>query len=268
MDRYSIDGIPVRVVAPDNVEGMPLVFYAHGLGGDKDARLELGYRLAEAGICYVAFDADMHGERADDRLAKMLRGEGLSYPAETQLDFYPLMLQLVERAKSEIDTLIGHFSKNQRIDADRIGMLGTSMGGCATFYVAANDSRIKVAVPMLASPYFLRQWQDLVLEVLAQEKWAKEVETAADETERISCYAARLDPSEQLAGFAPRPLLIMGGEKDPVTVRNYARDLYGKLRPLYRDNPDRLRLSIHKGVEHNVTPRMTIDACNWLVKHL
>ena len=46
LNATPVHGIPVLTLAPDNAERCPAIFFVHGLGGNKEAGLSLGYQLA------------------------------------------------------------------------------------------------------------------------------------------------------------------------------------------------------------------------------
>lgn len=66
------------------------------------------------------------------------------------------MHEIIEQAGIDIQYLIDYFKNKEQIDADRIGVSGFSMGGYASFYVAANNPAIKAAVPVAGKPALRR----------------------------------------------------------------------------------------------------------------
>lgn len=71
------------------------------------------------------------------------------------------MHEVIEQTGEDVQRLIEHFSMKKEIDADRIGLTGFSAGGYATFYIAANNTKIKAAVPVGGKPSFYKAWQDI-----------------------------------------------------------------------------------------------------------
>jgi dienelactone hydrolase len=269
VETYQIQEIPVAMLAEESAARRPVVFYVHGFGADKREGLALGYRLAESGFFFVSLDAPMHGERPDERLEAVPEGRAdLAYPAGTGLDSFFLMHELIVQTAQDIGVLIQHLDKDSRVDTSRIGMTGASMGGFATFYTAAHNPRIQVAVPMIGIPAFVERWKDVVLEAAAYEKWADAMEAAQDETSRRSAFMAAIDPFDKMKTFFPRPLMMINGDQDLDSPKKYSVNLYRMLKPLYAACPRRLRLNIHDDAGHRVTVPMMEDACDWFSRYL
>ena len=77
-----------------------------------------------------------------------------------------------------------------------------------------------------------------------------------------------IDPIDRLHDFAPKPLLMIIGDKDTDAPKKYMVDLYRELLPLYAACPDRLSLSIHDEVGHDLTKPMIEQACEWFRRFL
>jgi pimeloyl-ACP methyl ester carboxylesterase len=256
-------------MASESAERRPVVFYLHGFTIDKRDGLSLGYRLAESGFYFVAVDAPMHGERKDERLDAILTGEAdLVYPAGTGLDAFFLVHELISQTAQDVQVLIEHLNEDSRADISRIGVTGASMGGMATFYLAAHNAQVQVAVPMIGIPAFAERWADVVLEASAYEKWADAMASAQEETVRRHNFMATIDPFDKMKAFYPKPLLMLCGDEDLAAPKKYCVDLYRKLMPVYAAHPECLRLNIYDDVDHWVTTSMMDDACDWFRRYL
>jgi fermentation-respiration switch protein FrsA (DUF1100 family) len=75
--------------------------------------------------------------------------------------------------------------------------------------------------------------------------------------------AAEHDLGRELAGFAPRPLLLMHGRQDDMVDPQAAQRLYDAARPSYQEHPERLLLKWYN-VSHMITVPMIVDAVDWL----
>jgi len=106
------------------------------------------------------------------------------------------------------------------IDPDRIGATGISGGGVMTQYLAALDERIKVAAPS-CSTYTIGHQVNAGL-----------VPKQCDCTFYPNIFG--IDFPEVLALFAPRPLLILGGRKDPIFPPAGYRAAFERVRRVYR----------------------------------
>lgn len=269
LETYRVGEIPVTTMAAEAAQRRPVVFYLHGFTVDRRDGLSLGYRLAELGFYFAAVDAPMHGERKEERLDAILAGEvGLVYPASTGLDAFFLVHELILQTAQDVQMLIEHLREDSRADTSRIGVTGASMGGMATFYLAAHNPQVQVAVPMIGIPAFSERWADVVLEASAYEEWNAAMETAQEETTRRNEFMAAIDPFDKIKTFFPKPLLMICGDQDLAAPKKYSVDLYRMLKPVYAAHPERLRLKIYDDVDHRVTIAMMDDACDWFRRYL
>ena len=261
--------IPIVTVAKESSEKQPIVFFVHGFMADKSQGLALGYQLAKLGFYFVSFDAYMHGDRFDSKLEQLCSGQGdYVYPFETGLDIFFLMHEIIVQIAGDIETLITHFDGSSKADTGRIGLTGFSMGGFSTFYVAANNPDIGVAVPIAGIPGFAARWSDVVLEASSYDQWAREMGQVQAQTEKRTAYIEAIDPFEKMTSFRPKPLMMISGDKDIDSPKKYSVDLYRKLKPLYAVCSDRLRLNIHDEAGHQLTSRMIEDTCRWFCLHM
>ena len=269
LETYQVGGIPIMTLAHENAEHCPLVFFVHGFTSDKRQGLRIGYELAGRDLFFVGLDAAMHGERFDERLTTAWEpGEDKVYPPKSGLDAFFLMHEIVVQTGLDIDALLDHFDGDGRTDTGRVGVTGFSMGGFATFYIAATSPRVRVAVPMGGIPAFAARWEDVVLETLSYRQWAMAMEQARAETAQRTAFMRRIDPFDRMAAFCPRPLMMIHGDRDLDSPKKYSVDLYRTLKPLYSEHPNRLRLNIHDEAGHELTPAMIQDAADWFCEHL
>ena len=110
--------IPVIELFEKEKENTPLptvVFY-HGWESRKERVLEYGYYLAQNGFRAILPEALHHGERQKDDTLK------------DPMNFWEVVAQNVK----ELPILMEHYIENNRIDENRIGIAGLSMGGITT----------------------------------------------------------------------------------------------------------------------------------------
>lgn len=77
--------------------------------------------------------------------------------------------------------------------------------------------------------------------------------------------------ADELAGrIAPRPLLVVAGERDPLTTAGHIADFVGAIAPAYAAAGlgDRLRHVVLDGVAHEYDPRQADEVLEWLERHL
>jgi dienelactone hydrolase len=127
----------------------PCVIALHGLTGDKtnwwrgegNAKSgSLAKALLEAGMAVFTADAQYHGERIADN--------GFESPGAMvfQKGWMSRARDMVVQTIIEGRRAIDYLETRAEIDAQRVGVIGYSMGGVETFALTALDARVKVAV--------------------------------------------------------------------------------------------------------------------------
>lgn len=270
LETNDITGIPVLTLACEGLQRAPVVFYFHGYTGNKADELELFYMLAKHEFFVVSIDAKWHGGRFDPKQRQFWNAHPEAiYPIEAGLDTYVMLLtKIVPQMARDVSTLIDHFSDDPRVDQNRIGVSGASMGGFATFLAAASEPRITAAAPLIAYPGFSLMWQQYTTEAASYEKWHKAMQAARPAMDQHTQLIGQIDPFDKIQAFAPKPLLIVQGDQDTHSPKHTSVALYQSLLPLYADHPERLRLGIHDGVDHRVTREMREEVTAWFVRWL
>jgi uncharacterized protein len=247
--RDEINGIPILICSQDESRPKPLALLSHGFTGNKGFWSPHLRTLGGLGFFAVALDNRAHGTR-----------HGASFH-ELAFDGNRLRLDVVRRLIKEtaddIPGLIDHLVGWPGVDGSRIAMAGVSMGGYITFRAMVIDKRITVGAPVIASPF----WDDI----------PRGVSIVEDDVNRLAL--AELDraysPARFPEAFAGRPLLIqIGGQDghyDAVRVQSFYELLRAKY---YRDNPEKVRFTIHDDVEHDFTPAMWSEALIWLKRYM
>ena len=59
---------------------------------------------------------------------------------------------------------------------------------------------------------------------------------------------------------------MMGGDQDPLAQKKYLLDQYQYLAPHYPNYPDRLRLRLIDGIDHQFTAKMMIEVAEWFAE--
>lgn len=262
-----IQGIPTLSIFPEGAENLPLVLYMHGYGGDKEQALDYRYLLAKHGFYVVSFDCHDHGLRSTQSAEEQNRIFKSLYPADSGIDTYTHMHEVVAQTSRDVDSLMDHFKNLNEVDLNRIGLTGFSMGGFASFYIAANNPAIKVAVPIGGKPSFKKAWEDIILSTSTYEQWSDELELLVEETEKRTAFMEEIDPFEKMVNFCPKPLMIINGDRDTGQPYLYSLELYKFLKPHYVANPGRLKLSM-PFVDHKLSFEIEEQACKWFKTHL
>jgi dipeptidyl aminopeptidase/acylaminoacyl peptidase len=138
------------VYRPKNLkpeDRLPAIVFIHGTGGVKkaDFSVRLGTAFAQHGYIFLNFDYRGWGESE----SKLLMLDKMPLPDEKgevsvkarairwQMDF--------EDQATDVRCAIAFISGEPNVDADRIGIFGTSYGGGITTWTAAYDPRVKCA---------------------------------------------------------------------------------------------------------------------------
>jgi cephalosporin-C deacetylase-like acetyl esterase len=141
------------------------------------------------------------------------------------------------------------------VDPERIGVTGISGGGAATFWIAAADERVKVAVPVSGM-------SDLESYVAN-----KVINGHCDCMFLVNTY--QWDWTTIAALVAPRPLLFANSDNDTIFPMDGNRRVMAKLRQLYKmyDKPDLVDEYISKG-GHEDRADLRVAAFGWMNRHL
>jgi dienelactone hydrolase len=263
--------VPYLLVKPSATAGrLPAVIVLHGTGGRKEGMRATLDDLAKRGFLALAFDARYHGERvpggahgSQEYQDAILRAWREKDPARQE---HPLYYDTVYDVWRTMDRL----RERADVDPDRIGIIGFSMGGIEVLFAAATDPRLRAVVPAIGVQSFRwslehDRWQGRANtirhahEVVAQELgepridqkvcralWTKLMPGALDE----------FDGPAMLPLIAPRPMLVLSGEKDPNCPLEGAQLAFTAAKAAYQRAAagDRLEIDVAPGAGHVVSP--------------
>lgn len=252
----------------------PAVIVLHGTRGRKEGQEPLLRQLAARGYVACAPDARWHGELAgapyEDAIIQAYRTRrGHPWLYETVTD----TIRVLDYLQSRSD-----------VDGARIGMIGFSMGGMNTWLTAAADPRVAVAVPCIGVTSFgyqlesgrfgpraatLPKFHRAVAEALGEPEVNARVVREAWNTV-LPGITDRLDCPRMLEAIAPRPLLILNGEKDDRCPMEGVRRCYDAAEAEYRKAGalDRLKLIVAPDTGHAVTADQRTAALEWFDRWL
>jgi dienelactone hydrolase len=161
--------VPVLIYRPlsAKTKKLPVVICLHGTGGSKDGMKDYLYRFSKSGFMAVSIDGRYHGARI-----KSVAGENQYVNAiicawqnqDSGHQEHPFFFDTVYDLWKLVDYLV-----TRTVDINRIGMMGISKGGIETWMAAAVDTRIIVAVPVIAAQSF--NWS------LENDRWAGRAKT-------------------------------------------------------------------------------------------
>jgi hypothetical protein len=150
---------------------------------------------------------------------------------------------------------LDYLATRPEVDMDRIGITGRSGGGVYSWWTAAIDERIKVAVPVAG----ITDLQNQVVDGI--------VEGHCDCMFMVNTY--RWDYAQIAALLAPRPLLIANTDKDTIFPLDGVVRLHSQVRDIYKlhDAEDRLGLLITEG-PHKDTQDLRVPTFRWFNRFL
>ena len=249
-EKVIIKGIPTLqcVTIDERIRMKPLVILSHAFQSSKEFWQDKLVYLAAAGYYAVAMDNRGHGERkGPDFKSRVFENDGFN--------LYEVR-RLIKETADDIPILIDHFSTHENVDAERIGMVGVSMGGFIAFRALVIDDRIRVAAPVIASPYFDEKPRDVPLAN------RPEINRALDD------YSQKFSPAYCPEQFYPRALLIQVGGQDQHLDAGRVRQFYETLKPYYRRIPAKLMFIREANTGHEFTDSMWSNVIKWFKKHL
>jgi dienelactone hydrolase len=228
--------------------------------------------FARRGFVGVALDARCHGDRSGDLSQAMIEsfktGKEHPYLWDTVWDTW---------------RVLDYLQRRPDVDRNCLGVMGISLGGHTTWMVSA-DARVKVAVPCISVCSW--RWQldhqgytqrvsnlkgafDGVRQAMGSAEIDRSVVAAAWERWMPS-VPKEFDCQDLLAAMAPRPLLILGGDSDPVAPLEGAQLAFDAIEPAYKraGASDRLKIIIAPKSGHTVTKEQEGALFAWFERWL
>ncbi len=150
---------------------------------------------------------------------------------------------------------LDYLQARSEVDRERLGVTGRSGGGAYSWWIAAIDDRIQVAVPVAG----ITSLKNHVVDGC--------VEGHCDCMFMVNTY--RWDYPMVAALVAPRPLLISNSDKDRIFPLEGVLDVHAKVRRIYElyDASENLGLQITEG-PHSDTQELRVHAFRWFNRFL
>lgn len=145
---------------------------------------------------------------------------------------------------------LDYLETRPEVDRTRIGVTGRSGGGAYSWYIAALDDRIKVAVPTAG----ITTLKDYVLDGC--------IEGHCDCMFMVN--SGRWDFDRLAALIAPRPLCIANTDKDPIFPIDGVMEIFNRTRALYKrlGAEEKIGIQIAEG-PHADTQPLNTGAFHW-----
>jgi len=153
---------------------------------------------------------------------------------------------------------LNYLVSRPEVDANRIAAMGMSMGSTRTWWAAALDERIKVAVSVAC----LTRYQNLIAHgQLIQHGIYYYVPNMLKE---------KIDTESVIGLIAPRPHLTLTGDQDAGSPADGVRLINAFQQAVYKlyGKAENFRGILYESVGHEYTPEMWQETLNWLKKYL
>jgi dienelactone hydrolase len=149
---------------------------------------------------------------------------------------------------------LDYLETRPEVDKTKFGVTGRSGGGAYTLWIAALDERIQVAAPVAGITSMHNHVVDGV------------IEGHCDCMFMVNTY--RWDFPLVTALIAPRPLMILNTDKDPIFPLEGVVDVYRKTRKAYEamGAGAKLGLAFYEG-PHKDTQPLRVPAFHWFERH-
>jgi len=206
------------------------------------------YRLADAGFLVVAIDNWWAGERFEPKHAEMARSEPIRN-----------IFRAWAQTRIDVSSVIDVLENREDVDPDRIGVAGWSGGGIISLMAITLDERVATIVAWKGAPDFIT--------MLSERGQAMLMSDAVINDEAFIEELKQGDAIHHYKNIPPRPLALIGNLEDPAMPRILAERFVDQLKPYYRDQPERLRLSLYETSKptHDLSKEQLIEGCEWLI---
>lgn len=235
----------------DNSSKLPTILYVcghynRGRDGNKTALQEHGMWFARNGYVCLLLDSLQLGEIAGKHHGTYNLGRWWWH----SLAYTPAGVECWNGMRA-LDYLV----TRKDVDPDRIGVTGISGGGASTFWIAAADQRVKVAVPVSGM-------SDLESYISN-----KVINSHCDCMFLVNLY--RWEWTTIAALVAPRPLLFANSDNDRIFPMDGNRRIIARLRQLYKmyGKSDLVEEFVSKG-GHDYRPDLRMAVFRWFNQHL
>lgn len=294
----DVAGLPVNVfgleeltMSPSRASAPPppdvcVVIHLHGRGGSADNEEKIARQLYDRidrdkqshGVqsangmhrqrdhLIVTFDARNHGHRMTNPEGQKAWKQGNDRHA---MDLYGMIVGDARDASFLVDFLAAYlFPQNDRYVAEWV-VTGKSLGGHSTWHVLANDSRIRIGVPMIGMPDFSKLLHSRTRTSFVTNGPPYVPASLKVLIEQIDPARTRYDSWDpQVNPFWGKKICVLSGAQDKLVLWDWNEDF---LNALVVGEPTGARgemngLKIHRrdGVGHEVTADMVEEAGEWI----
>ncbi len=242
-------------------EKLPAIVFCNGTGGTKaGSPRQLGPLFAQAGYAFLGFDYRGWGQSE----SQLLLTGPMSAPdekGEVTVKGKPIRGQMNFADQTfDLRCAIAFLAGDPAVDAERIGILGSSYGGGLATWMAGNDARVKCAAAQVPGMGGLRTEaaRKRAFELLSQQARG-ETEPVPFETGKLGGQLARyesmrVNPAKNIGYSAMEaaekirvPMILIDAENEELMDR---RENGGKVAEILRARGVPVEYHILKGMGH------------------
>jgi hypothetical protein len=236
LGALTAEGIFSVPASASSQSRVPLVIVQHGIGSfpernfgvadEGDSYHSYARRLVESGFA-VLTPMNLRSVERRNRIERLCRLADLSLPG----------IELVRMQR-----LLDEVLKDPRIDGDRVGMWGLSLGGLATMFWTPLEPRIKAAV---VAGWFNHRRNKMVI---PDARYSCFLETR-EEHAFFDGWLTAYSDSDVASLICPRPLLIQTGKKDGIAWWPMVLEEFDAAKTHYRrlGMEDRIEMDLRDG---------------------
>jgi fermentation-respiration switch protein FrsA (DUF1100 family) len=220
-------GLAYAIWLPDADPPWPGIVILHGAGSRKENHADFARLAAGNGWAALAFDVRGHGD-----------SDGGMSPA----------------AVSDAIRMVRRLRATDGVDADRVAVRGSSMGGLLAIHAAAVAPEVAGVIAICpAGERFLRRGlrrDDLEMEVA--------------DVDALDAWLAKHDVRDAVESLAGRPLILLHAAGDDEIPVSFSEELYAR-----SGDPSKLVVvpgGHHRSVQHD--EELQIAALRWLERRL
>lgn len=203
----KVNSVPVLEAYIDDGNKKPLVFFLHGLNGNKESFAYLLSIFAQNGYHAVAFDAASHG----------MRNDGSHY-------FYEIIVQ----TGYDCEMLLTYFSQDSEVDVSKYGVVGFSMGGMSAYWLVANGKyKPAIIAPIASTPNYLDVQNLYLTDTVVENGLSGTDESRHDDMIEILSIN---NPSNNIEAFNNVYTIICHGKNDILISYSFDELFYQELK--------------------------------------
>jgi dienelactone hydrolase len=269
LEKFQFDNgagatAPGYVLLPKTVRGKaPAILYCHWHGGQYEiGKEELfqakhtpeppGPAFAKRGFVVLGIDSYCFGERNGRGPGGASEKGGSGEMSASKFDLWVGRTLWGMILRDDLMAL-DYLASRPEVDAERIGVMGMSMGATRAWWLMALDERLKTGVPICC----LTRYQNLIERELLK-------------SHGIYYFVPNLlnyfDTEAIVALIAPRPVLFLDGDHDATSPVDGIHAIEAAVRPVYRlyGKETEFQSIVYADQGHLYTPAMWTKTLEWM----